>query len=86
MTDKASLNQTPEQLARDTINRQLKAAGWAVQKKSDIHWNTSPGITVAHYPTEEGTEADYVLFVDRKPVGIIEAKCSCYLGSYWSSY
>ncbi len=74
MLEKDSLNQTPEQKARDTIDRQLTAAGWAVQKKSHINWHVSAGIAVTHYPMKDGTEADYVLFVDRKPVGIIEAK------------
>ena len=74
MPEKGSLNQTPEQNARDTIDRQLMAAGWAVQKKSTINWHLSAGIAVTHYPMKDGTEADYVLFVDRKPVGIIEAK------------
>ena len=74
MPEKDTLNQTPEQDARDIIDRQLTAAGWAVQKKSAINWHVSAGIAVTHYPMKDGTEADYVLFVDRKPVGIIEAK------------
>ena len=74
MPEKDSLNQTPEQNARDTIDQQLTAAGWAVQKKSTINWHVAAGIAVTHYPMKDGTEADYVLFVDRKPVGIIEAK------------
>ncbi|MBV5303276.1 MAG: DEAD/DEAH box helicase family protein, partial [Chlorobium sp.] len=74
MPEKYPLNQTPEQNARDIIDRQLTAAGWAVQKKSAINWHVSAGIAVTHYPMKDGTEADYVLFVDRKPVGIIEAK------------
>ncbi len=74
MPDKNTLNQTPEQQARDAIDRQLTAAGWAVQEKSQINWHVSPGIAVRHYPMQDGSESDYVLFVDRKPVGIIEAK------------
>ena len=74
MPEKDSLNQTPEQNARDIIDRQLAAAGWAVQKKSTINWHVAAGIAVTHYPMKDGTEADYVLFVDRKPVGIIETK------------
>ena len=75
MTDNASpLNQTPEQRARDRIDQKLGASGWAVQEKSQINWHASPGIAVRHYPMQDGTEADYLLFVDRKPVGIIEAK------------
>ena len=68
------VNQTPEQNARDIIDRQLTAAGWAVQKKTTINWHVSAGIAVMHYQMKDGTEADYVLFVDRKSVGIIEAK------------
>lgn len=74
MPDKNSLNQTPEQKARDAIDCQLMAAGWAVQEKSRINWHMSLGIAVRHYPLQDGSESDYLLFVDRKPVGIIEAK------------
>jgi len=76
MTDFASdnINQTPEQKARDNIDRQLKDAGWSVQEKNQIDWSASFGVAVRHYMTQEGLEADYVLFVGRKPVGIIEAK------------
>ena len=41
-----SLNQTPKQNARDIIDRQLTAAGWAVQKKSAINWHVSAGIAL----------------------------------------
>ena len=76
MTDGAgkTLNQTPEQRARDNIDRQLVAAGWSIQEKSQIDWSRSQGVAVRHYMTNEGKEADYLLFVDRRPVGIIEAK------------
>jgi type I restriction enzyme, R subunit len=67
------LNQNPEQLARDNIDRQLIACGWAVQNKSQINLNAALGVAVREYQTDVGP-ADYVLFVDKKPVGIIEAK------------
>lgn len=66
-------NQTPEQLARDNIDRQLNACGWVIQSKSQINLNASLGVAVREYQTDVGP-ADYVLFVDKKPVGIIEAK------------
>ncbi len=66
-------NQNPEQIARDNIDRMLVDAGWAVQNKNAINFNASPGIAVREYQTDIGP-ADYVLFVDHKPVGIIEAK------------
>jgi type I restriction enzyme R subunit len=69
-----SLNKTPEQKARDNIDKQLEVAGWDIQNKDIINWNKSNGIAVRHYNTQDGKEADYVLFVNRKPVGIIEAK------------
>ncbi len=66
-------NQTPEQIARDRIDRMLTEAGWSVQDKSKIDFGRAKGIAVREYPTDRGP-ADYVLFVDREPVGIIEAK------------
>lgn len=68
-----SNNQTPEQQARNNIDRKLQDAGWVVQEKSKIDWNASRGIAVKEYLTDIGP-ADYVLFVDKKPAGIIEAK------------
>ncbi len=67
------MNQNPEQIARDQIDRQLQACGWLVQSKSKINLNEGPGVAVREYQTDVGP-ADYVLFVDGKPVGIIEAK------------
>jgi type I restriction enzyme R subunit len=67
------LNQNPEQIARDKIDAMLIASGWLVQSKNEIKLNTGLGIAIREYQTEVGP-ADYVLFVDKKPVGIIEAK------------
>jgi type I restriction enzyme R subunit len=66
-------NQNPEQIARDRIDAQLRAAGWAVQDKDAIDFNEGEGQAVREYTTDCGP-ADYVLFVDRKPVGVTEAK------------
>lgn len=66
-------NRTPEQLARDNIDLLLAQAGWKVQPKSKIDFSAGPGITVREYQTDVGP-ADYVLFVDKTPVGVIEAK------------
>ncbi len=67
------MNQSPEQLARDEIDRQLIACGWIIQKRDHINFNAGLGIAVTEYITDVGP-ADYVLFVDKKPVGVIEAK------------
>lgn len=67
------INQNPEQFARDNIDKLLRNAGWAIQSAKKINWNESVGIAIKEYQTDVGP-ADYVLFVDRKPVGIVEAK------------
>jgi len=66
-------NQTPEQAARDKIDKRLRACGWHVQDKDTLDFNAGLGIAVREYQTSIGP-ADYVLFVDRQAVGIIEAK------------
>ncbi|HPL97066.1 MAG TPA: DEAD/DEAH box helicase family protein, partial [Smithellaceae bacterium] len=67
------VNQTPEQIARDEIDKQLIECGWIIQNKKQINLHAGPGVAVREYQTEIGP-ADYVLFVHGKPVGIIEAK------------
>ena len=66
-------NQTPEQAARDKIDKQLSHAGWIVQDNKKIDFSVGPGIAVREYQTDVGP-ADYVLFVDKKPSGVVEAK------------
>lgn len=67
------VNQNPEQKARDVIDAQLEKAGWAVQDKKKIDFSAAPGVAVREYQTDVGP-ADYVLFVDKQAVGVIEAK------------
>ncbi|MFA4910364.1 MAG: DEAD/DEAH box helicase family protein [Desulfobacteria bacterium] len=67
------MNQTPEQIARDSIDKQLNDCGWIIQNKKQINLAAGLGVAVTEYQTEIGP-ADYVLFVDGKPVGVIEAK------------
>ena len=67
-------NQDPEQIARDNIDKQLIACGWVIQDKAKINLNVSIGVVVRYYLTQGGKETDYVMFVDKKPVGVIEAK------------
>lgn len=66
-------NQTPEQQARDNIDKLLNQAGWKVQSKNKIDFTAGPGIAVREYQTDIGP-ADYALFVDKRAVGVIEAK------------
>ena len=67
------LNQNPEQIARDQIDAMLRLAGWHVQSKNEIDFSVGFGIAVREYQTSVGP-ADYVLFVNQKPLGLIEAK------------
>jgi type I restriction enzyme, R subunit len=67
------MNQTPEQIARDRIDQLLEASGWVIQDKKAFNLSVSTGIAIREWQTDVGP-ADYVLFVDKKPVGIIEAK------------
>src|ERR1700758_4002254 len=69
----AGKNQNPEQIARDQIDAKLAEAGWHIQDKDKIDFNAGQGIAVREYQTDAGP-ADYVLFVDRRAVGVIEAK------------
>ncbi len=64
---------TPEAKARELIDAKLEAAGWVVQDTKQINLGAASGVAVREYPTDTGP-ADYLLFVDRRPVGVIEAK------------
>lgn len=64
---------TPEQIARKKIDELLTAACWVVQDYKHINLGAGQGVDVREFPTKSGP-ADYVLFVDRKAVGVVEAK------------
>lgn len=70
---KTTTNQNPEQRARDRIDRQLAAAGWVVQGNKVINLNADLGVAVREYQSDVGP-ADYILFVNKQAVGVIEAK------------
>jgi type I restriction enzyme R subunit len=64
---------TPEQKAREEIDRKLVVAGWVIQDMKQLNLGAGMGVAVREYPTDTGP-ADYVLFVNRNAVGVIEAK------------
>ncbi|KQZ02027.1 hypothetical protein ASD45_15040 [Pseudolabrys sp. Root1462] len=67
--------ETPEQKARREIDADLAAAGWIVQDKDDIDLTAGRGIAVREFSLKSGYGfADYLLYVDRKVAGAIEAK------------
>jgi type I restriction enzyme, R subunit len=64
---------TPEQRARQQIDAQLVACGWVVQDYKSVDFSAGLGIALREAPLKSGP-CDYLLLVDRKAVGIIEAK------------
>ncbi len=64
---------TPEAQARELIDQRLVQAGWTIQDMKRFNPGASRGVAVREFPTDGGP-ADYVLLVDREPVGVIEAK------------
>lgn len=64
---------TPEEKARCVIDDKLRQSGWVVQDLQRLNLSVSLGVAVREFPTSTG-EVDYALFVDGKPVGVVEAK------------
>lgn len=64
---------TPEIKARQLIDQKLEQAGWVIQDMKALNLGAALGVAVREYPTDTGP-ADYVLFVKRQAVGVIEAK------------
>lgn len=66
----------PEDKTRhDFINPMLEKAGWVIQHFKVANVYASKGVAVEFFPMGAGVgEADYVLFIDGKACGIIEAK------------
>jgi hypothetical protein len=65
----------PEANARQQIDRALTASGWAVLDIADANLDASRGVAIREFPLTSGHGfADYVLFVDGRAAGVIEAK------------
>jgi type I restriction enzyme R subunit len=62
-----------EAQVRVEIDAMLRRAGWQVQDVSELNLTAGPGVAVREVTTAAG-RADYVLYVDRSLVGVIEAK------------
>jgi type I restriction enzyme R subunit len=64
----------PEEHARETIDKLLSRAGWVVcdPDKANIH---TVGVAIREFPLKSGHGfADYLLYVNGKAAGIVEAK------------
>jgi len=64
---------TDEAQAREQIDAMLTASGWVVQDYHTLNLGINHGVAVREVPLKSG-RCDYLLLVDRKPVGIVEAK------------
>jgi type I restriction enzyme R subunit len=66
---------TPEQNARVNIDALLVAAGWHVCNVANAHIHASNGVAIREFPLNSGFGfADYLLYVNGKACGVIEAK------------
>ena len=59
--------------SRRVIDNQLRAAGWLIQDYAQINPLADTGVAVREFHLATGF-ADYILYVDNKIVGVIEAK------------
>jgi type I restriction enzyme R subunit len=64
---------TPEERARVEIDRQLQQCGWVVQDRSELNISAGLGVAVREFLLPAG-EADYLLYLDARAAGVIEAK------------
>ena len=64
-----------EARARVLIDRQLSDAGWVVQDKKALNLFAAQGVACREVTMKSGHgRADYLLYVDQRVVGVIEAK------------
>ena len=69
------MTKTPEQEARETIDRMLDQSGWDVQNLKAANIRANKGVVIREFPLKSGHgSADYLLYVDGQAAGVIEAK------------
>jgi len=65
----------PEAEARQQIDRLLEQAGWLVQDARAAHIHAGRGVAIREFSLATGYGfADYLLYIDGKAAGVIEAK------------
>jgi len=64
----------PEQQAREKIDQLLHAAGWLVCDAAAASIHAARGVAIREFPLPGYGFADYLLYVDGKAAGVIEAK------------
>jgi type I restriction enzyme R subunit len=66
---------TPEARARIEIDKLLAQAGWHVCGMADLNIHAAQGVAIREFPLNNGFGfADYLLYVNGKACGVIEAK------------
>ncbi|MGC4805852.1 DEAD/DEAH box helicase family protein [Micromonospora sp. DT233] len=70
---RASHEPLNEAQTRVQIDRQLAAAGWSVQNQHQLNLYAATGVAVREVTLATG-RADYLLYVDQRLVGVVEAK------------
>src|SRR5216684_7542601 len=65
---------SPEELAREKIDALLQQCGWILQNRSTINLSASVGIAIREALLKDRDEVDYLLFVNGKAIGTVEAK------------
>lgn len=74
MSGEEAENLAPEAKARVEIDKMLRAAGWKIQNRSDMNLYAGQGVAIREFVLKGNEEADYLLFVDQRPIGALEAK------------
>src|SRR5438067_1976419 len=64
---------SPETLAREKIDKLLTECGWLIQDYKKLDLSAGQGIAIREVRLKKG-RCDYLLLIDRKAIGIIEAK------------
>ena len=69
------MTKTPEQEARETIDKMLDQSGWDVRDVDNANIHAKRGVAIREFPLNTGHGfADYLLYVDGRAAGVIEAK------------
>ena len=59
---------SPEQIARERIDRMLVQCGWVVQDYARMNISAGVGVAIREFPLQTGF-ADYLLYADGKAIG-----------------
>src|SRR5947207_7762507 len=65
---------SPEELARGKIDPLLEQCGWVLQNRSTINLSAARGLAIREALLKDRDEVDYLLFVNGKAIGTVEAK------------